>query len=274
MLRILFAYSLAILYIYEGLTMAKDTAQQHDGTPAHHIHLVLQGKGGCGKSVIASWLAEFLMRQGNGVHCIDGDPVNRSLAQYKSLAAERLELVNADGIVQRDRYDALIERFLTTEGIFVVDSGATAFLPFWTYLVEGEVFQALRGAGRVVFVHVPIAGGEMLSDTLLGFETLAQSIGERSLVPWINEFFGPVSRDGKSFREMLTFTNNESKVLTAIGLPQRSPDTFGQTIRAMRERKLTFEEAITTSDLMLAQKCRLHIVRRDLFEQLQRTPFA
>ena len=46
-------------------------------------HLVLQGKGGVGKSLVASWLAEFLMSRGQPVRCIDGDPVNRSLGQYK-----------------------------------------------------------------------------------------------------------------------------------------------------------------------------------------------
>ena len=51
------------------------------------IHLVLQGKGGVGKSVVASWLAEFLIGRGQPVCCIDGDPVNRSLGQYKALGA-------------------------------------------------------------------------------------------------------------------------------------------------------------------------------------------
>jgi len=36
-----------------------------------------------GKSWIASWLAEFLISRGRQVRCIDGDPVNRSLSQYK-----------------------------------------------------------------------------------------------------------------------------------------------------------------------------------------------
>src|ERR1700733_7212966 len=88
------------------------------------VHLVLQGKGGAGKSVVASWLAEFLMKSGKPVCCIDGDPVNRSLGQYKALRAEKLELVNQDGLVQRTRYDALLERFATEDAVFVLDSGA------------------------------------------------------------------------------------------------------------------------------------------------------
>lgn len=257
--------------------MTKDSSQTpNEGMPATggHVHLVLQGKGGCGKSVIATWLAEFLIRQGKHVYCIDGDPVNRSFAQYKSLRAEHLDVVNAAGVVQRDRYDVLIERFLTTAGVFVVDSGATAFLPFWTYLVEGEVLKTLHGAGRIVYIHVPIAGGEMLDDTLLGFKTLAEATADRSIIPWINEFFGPVTRNSKNFTEMKVYTSNETRVVASVGLAHRSPDTFGQTIRAMREKRLTFEEAIASSEFMLIQKSRLHIVRHDLFEQLEKMPFA
>jgi hypothetical protein len=42
----------------------------------------------------------------------------------------------------------------------------------------------------------------------------------------------------------------------------------------MRERKMTFGEALQSPDFMLAQRSRLHIIRRDLFEQLEQTPLA
>ena len=86
------------------------------------IHLVLQGKGGVGKSIVASWLAEFLIGRGQPVRCFDGDPVNRSLAQIKALNVEKLDLLNDEGVVMRGRYDALINRFLTEEAVFLVDS--------------------------------------------------------------------------------------------------------------------------------------------------------
>ena len=103
--------------------MAKDNANGNGHPPGPAIHLVLQGKGGVGKSVVASWLAEFLIKRGQNVQCVDGDPVNRSLGQYKALRAEKLDLVNSDGLVQRTRYDALLERFATEDAVFVLDSG-------------------------------------------------------------------------------------------------------------------------------------------------------
>lgn len=234
------------------------------------VHLVLQGKGGIGKSVVASWLAEYLLKQGKPVYCIDGDPVNRSLAQYRSLNVEKLDLVNEEGVIVRTRYDTLLERFVTGKGVFVVDSGATAFLPLWSYIVETEVIRVLREAGRKLYVHCVVSGGEMLSDSLLGFDTLARSTPDRNMIVWINEYFGPVARDGKTFDQMNVFQNNADKVVGSIGIPQRSPDTFGASVLLMREKKLTFEEAMHSDQFMLAQKSRLHIVRRDLYEQLDK----
>lgn len=241
-------------------------------TPA--VHLILQGKGGIGKSVVASWLVEFLASRGQPVCAIDADPVNRSLGQYRALQAEKLDLVNPAGLIERCRFDRLIDRFVSESGVFVVDSGATVFLPFWSYIIEAEILRVLSEAGRRVYLHVPISGGDMLQDTLLGFQTLAVGASGQSIVLWINEYFGPVAREGKAFHQMQVYLENESKVVASIGLPQRSPDTFGETVRLMRERKMTFQEATESDDFMLVQRSRLHIVRRDLFEQLEAAPFA
>ena len=238
------------------------------------VHLVLQGKGGIGKSVVASWLAEYLLKRGENVRCIDGDPVNRSLTQYKSLNAEKLDLINEEGLIVRMRYDALLERFASEHGAFVVDSGSTAFLPLWSYIVETEVVRVLREAGRKLYVHCVVSGGEMLSDSLLGFDTLAKSTPDRNVVVWVNEYFGPVARDGKTFDQMNVFQKHADKVFGSIGIPQRSPDTFGATVLLMREKKLTFDEAMDSNQFMLAQKSRLHIVRRDLYEQLDKLELA
>jgi len=256
--------------------MAKASTDENVNGDANKtaIHLILQGKGGVGKSVVASWLAEYLIKRGKNVRCIDGDPVNRSLAQYKALNAEKLDLVSEDGLVVRARYDAVVQRFATEEGVFVMDSGATAFLPLWSYIVESEMIRVLRDAGRKLYVHCVISGGEMLTDTLLGFETLAQSTPDKNVVVWINEYFGPVSREGKGFDQLSVLQAHTAKMLGSIGIPQRSPDTFGESIQLMRTKKLTFDEAIQSEEFMLVQKSRLYIVQRELFEQLDKLQLA
>ena len=44
------------------------------------VHLILQGKGGVGKSFIAALLAQYLQEKGVAVRCFDADPVNSTQA--------------------------------------------------------------------------------------------------------------------------------------------------------------------------------------------------
>jgi CobQ/CobB/MinD/ParA nucleotide binding domain len=249
--------------------MSKSTPDEKQSpTNKGAIHLVLQGKGGVGKSLVATWLAQYLLARQKEVRCIDSDPVNRSLAQYAALNADKLDLVNGDGVVERSRFDDLLDRFATEEVTFLLDSGATVFLPLWGFIMEIGMIGVLRDVGRQVYVHCVVCGGDMLNDTLMGFETLAKSAPDRNIVLWLNEYFGEISRDGKTFEEMTVFKQNRDKVLGSVAIPQRSPDTFGMTVKRMREKKLTFDEAIQSEAFRLADKSRLYAVRKQVFDQL------
>ena len=94
------------------------------------IHLSLQGKGGVGKSFIASVLAQYFLSRGHRVRCIDTDPVNHTLAQYKQLPVKLLKLLRGSRIDER-RFDALLDAFLKDDVTFVVDNGAATFIPLW-----------------------------------------------------------------------------------------------------------------------------------------------
>src|SRR5579859_3467685 len=48
------------------------------GPAASTIHLTLQGKGGVGKSLVASILAQYFRHHGREIRCIDSDPVNQT----------------------------------------------------------------------------------------------------------------------------------------------------------------------------------------------------
>jgi hypothetical protein len=98
--------------------------------PGNSIHLSLQGKGGVGKSLIASILAQYFADRRREIQCIDTDPVNRTLFQYKALNVSRLELLR-DGSLDQRGFDDLMERLLTEDATFVVDNGASTFLPLW-----------------------------------------------------------------------------------------------------------------------------------------------
>jgi CobQ/CobB/MinD/ParA nucleotide binding domain len=238
------------------------------------IHLTLQGKGGVGKSLVASILAQYLREKGKEVRCIDTDPVNRTFAQYSALGADRLNLRDDHNRIEQRAFDSLIERFVNEEGAtFVVDNGASTFLPLWHYLLENSALEYLRQNGRRVYVHTVITGGQALLDTLNGFHELAQTTAERNIVVWVNEYFGRVEAEGKKFSEMAAYRENSEKVCGAVIFSKRNQDTFGRDVEEMIAAKLTFQEAISAAKLPIMAKQRLKIVQRDLFEQLDQVPF-
>ena len=231
------------------------------------IHLSLQGKGGVGKSLVASILAQYLLDRGKPVRCIDTDPVNKTLSQYRGLPTEQLKLLREGGIDTR-AFDGLMDQLLTDGGaIFVVDNGASTFIPLWNYILENNVHDMLRTAGKRLYVHTVITGGQALFDTLNGFSQLAEST-ERNIIVWVNEYFGSVERDGKQFADMKVFQDNAHRVFGTVGIPKRNHDTFGRDIEEMISQKLTFSEAIRESNFSIMSKQRLKVIERGLFEQL------
>src|SRR5579884_78103 len=86
----------------------KKMSDQPSATTTTAIHLSLQGKGGVGKSLIASLLAQYFKTRCETVQCIDTDPVNHTLAQYKQLNVQKIKLLRDGGIDQRG-FDTLME---------------------------------------------------------------------------------------------------------------------------------------------------------------------
>lgn len=233
------------------------------------VHLSLQGKGGVGKSLVASIVAQYLAHSGAEVKCVDTDPVNQTFSQYGALRASHLRLLS-EGRIDARAFDGLMDRLLTEEGVFVVDNGASTFVPLWHYILENNVVRVLREAGRRLYVHAVVTGGQALIDTLTGFGELAKTTPDRNVIVWVNEYFGPVQENGKRFVDMRVFTEHTDKVAGTVAMVRRSPDTFGRDMEEMLRRKLTFGEAIESPEFSIMARQRLKVVRSELFEQLDR----
>jgi cellulose biosynthesis protein BcsQ len=137
------------------------SAQQAGNGVDTSVHFSLQGKGGVGKSFVASLLSQyFIEKNGERVFCIDSDPINATFSGYEELKVDHLDVMRR-GQVHERQFDALIERICRNEGIFVVDTGATNFIPLWHYILENEIVRLLGDNGRKAFVHVVIVGGQV-----------------------------------------------------------------------------------------------------------------
>ena len=237
------------------------------------VHVVLQGKGGVGKSFVSAILAQYFRTKSEQVHCLDTDPVNATFAQYRLLEAEHIKVLRR-GTVNEKQFDMFVDKVCQGDGVFIVDTGATTFVPLWNYIVENEILEFFRSHRRRVFVHSVVTGGQAMSDTLNGLERLAQTTSQKNVIVWLNEYFGEVSKDGKAFEEFNLAEAYTPKLVGTVLIRDRNPHTYGDDLRQMLERRLTFDEAIQNADFSLVSKQRLTIVRRELFEQLDKLAIA
>ena len=112
-------------------------------TKSNQVHLILQGKGGVGKSLDFRHSRPVLPAQESHLHCFDTDPVNATFAQYQALGAEHINVLRR-GAIHDKRFDEFFEKICQIEGVCIVDTGATTFVPLWNYILENEILSSSR----------------------------------------------------------------------------------------------------------------------------------
>ncbi|MGZ9241564.1 MAG: PRK13886 family protein [Candidatus Binatia bacterium] len=233
------------------------------------IHMVLQGKGGVGKSMIAATLAQYKSAKGQKPLCVDTDPVNATFEGYKALNARRLHIMDGDEINTR-HFDALVELIARAENDVIIDNGASSFVPLSHYLISNQVPEFLQDMGNELVVHTVITGGQALLDTVSGFAQLAGQFPAGCLfVVWLNPYWGPIEHESKGFEQMKAYTANKSRVSAIVRIPALKDETYGRDFAEMLQARLTFDEALTMDSLTIMTRQRLKIVRTQLFGQLE-----
>ena len=232
------------------------------------IHMVLQGKGGVGKSMIAATIAQHKAAKGKKPVCIDTDPVNATFEGYKALDVRRLNIMDGDEINTRN-FDALIEIIASAEDDVIIDNGASSFVPLSHYLLSNQVPALLKELGHELVVHTVITGGQALPDTVSGFAQLASQFpGECLFVVWLNPYWGAIEHEGKGFEQMKAYTTNKGRVSAIVQIPDLKEETYGRDFAEMLQARKTFDEALADSSLTIMSRQRLKIVKTQLFGQL------
>lgn len=223
------------------------------------IHLVLQGKGGVGKSLVSSLLCQYF-GQNNTVIAIDTDPVNNTLSGYKNINPIRIEIIKNNNIDQR-QFDRLADIILNESGEnhkIVIDNGAASFLPLCAWMFENKTVEMWRESGCSVFLHTIVTGGQAMFDTLDGLEALIKNF-DSPLVIWLNNYFGEISAQDKQFEDFSIYKKSRDRVRALIRIPQKNAQTFGRDLEELFARRQTFSEAADDSTLPVMVRHRLKL---------------
>jgi hypothetical protein len=262
-----------------ALSQRRPRASERDSSAAvtsqsegrRRVHLVLQGKGGIGKTFAANLLVQYHQHVGRPVKAYDCDPVNASLAGVPALHAEAVELIDAEeDVLDVARTDQFVETLLTCQDDVVIDSGAASFVPLSRYLIDNRIAELLENGGRELVVHTIVTGGGSVIETLKGLEAVVLHFPDTvRVVVWTNEFFGPVRYENTAFEEMAIYREAKPRISGRITLKELNRRTFGANLATLLERKLTFSEALSSgSAFNTVERQRLAMIQRELFEQL------
>ncbi|GIU51770.1 hypothetical protein TUM4438_42560 [Shewanella sairae] len=234
------------------------------------IHFVLQGKGGVGKSLVASLIAQYCIEHDNIPMCIDTDPVNQSFGAYEALNVHQLDImVNND--VDQSKFDQLIELINQhPEQDFVIDNGASCFVPLSNYLLNNEIIEMLLEQEHEVVIHTVVTGGQSMMDTLHGLDTLITSYPNTcAFVVWKNPYWGAIANETNSFEQMPIYLEHKQKITALISLPEMQKDTFQRDFTTMLAVKHTFAEAVIDPQLSIMNRQRLTMLRRKIFTEIE-----
>lgn len=124
------------------------------------VHFIQQGKGGVGKSMIASILYQVLRLLDKRVAAFDTDPVNATLAGFKEFEVTSLDILK-NGDIDPRQFDTLIDAIMEQEPEphVIVDNGASSFLALNSYIKENNIIGILEESGHSVFsTRLSLAG--------------------------------------------------------------------------------------------------------------------
>lgn len=229
------------------------------------IHFVMQSKGGVGKSVVSSLLSQYLLQNidNDNVELIDIDPNNKTLASYKKLNVQQINIVKDDEeVVDQSKFDGFLQNFLESENkTYLVDTGSGEFLPLNNYLSVMGIADIIQDFGKNIYIHVPISYGQAEEDTKKCLIKLAESYPSVPIIVWENEYFGKPATDFIKTKAYQSIDN----IVGVIKLNKLNSDLFEKDFEAMIKHGMTFSElADDTKTFQYLSKIRLQKLQKDI----------
>ena len=235
------------------------------------IHIVLQSKGGVGKSFVALHVAQYFVEQGLPTAVFDSDPATPTLSNYRALQPRYFNFMEDDDLDVR-QFDVMATAIVeASKAVVVLDTGSSNFIPMVSYLKNSRVLQIFSQMGRHVVIHSILVGGASARESLAGLLSTVDDLAADTYVVWLNSFFGPVQIDGKPIEEMKGFERIRDRLAGVIRIRQRSGGSNVLHLNAVGEmtrRNLTYQEAMLTAEISLWDRQRLADARREVYQQL------
>ncbi len=231
-------------------------------------HFIMQSKGGAGKSVCSTILAQYLNDKTEGnLSLIDTDPSNKTLGSYEGLSVQMVDVIGKDKVVDQSKFDDFINNFIENDKTMVVDTGSGDFLAINNYIYDNAIPDVFEEMGKQLVIHCPINYGQASLETVKCLTKLVENYPNVPIIVWENEFFG---RGEKELSDTKLIKTNKN-IIGVVKIAKKNADTDEKDFSKMLENAMTFKEVKETEDKNLfgfIQKNRIEKIRKEIYEQL------
>ena len=229
----------------------------------NQVHFTMQAKGGVFKSGISALFAQYLIEKHQSEEeaiIVDTDPSNQTLCRFqklKPLFIETVHQVNGEKVLNKAKFDEMMEAIISTTAPLLFDTGSSNYIELLNYIRSNNVFDVLTEEGKSIFLHIPIVGGQSMSDCLSELGTLSN--------------LSNVKIDkGQNYTESKYYKQATDKIVGTVKL--QFPEMHTDDLKKVIDDNLTFEEVLAmekgNNKYGFMVKNRLKKVQSEIYEQL------
>lgn len=202
------------------------------------VHFML-GKGGTGKTLVASLIAQYMRYRNHEVDLV-----------------EATSLANDQG-----NYDYIFNYVLEANKNFVIDNDTSESLLLRQYILESDLIGLIYQYGKQVVMHVVLTDDPATHSHLELM--LSQMPRQVLIVVWLNEFHSEFA----DFEQTDVYLKNKHRIQQLVLL--ENVRLGGRDLEKMLAARLTFAEASVSPVFCELEKRRLHRVKEGVFRQLE-----
>ena len=214
--------------------------------------IILNGKGGVGKSFFATNLVQYLKDQQIEHHAIDTDNENSTLKRFHGEA----EFININNVQEIDALFAALEK----SSLVVVDCRAASTDIFLDYFAEVRAFEILEMLDAALTIVSPV---NHEADSVEQVKIIAEALGAKCRYL--------IVRNQAHSEQFRIYDNSQtrSRVLGELaGREILMPKLYDWLVTGLNETNVSMTAAIAGSEFSLVDRQRLKNWQANFYEQL------
>lgn len=237
-------------------------------------HIMMQSKGATGKSLIASFLAEYFHEKYGDLNIMSTGfsrgSLHSTLEKYKALNVIRIQHDLKRNQINQAKFDDIFNFILTDSGISVdrrsviVDINSNDFISFNGYAIDLRIEEVYSEYNKQLIIHCPIVYGRSKDETTDCLLQILKDYPATPVVIWENEFFG---KSKNSFIHQDLF-NSPNNIIGMVRIGDISSDIEKDAFSKMLENYLLFNEVDKDHRFTAIEKDALVSIKNKIWEQL------